>query len=490
MERTMCVWYPAWALQRPDASPDAPTQVVDASGIVVARSDPAARAGVEIGMRRRSAEAVCPNVVTLDQDTTMEMVRFEPVVEAIESLVPRVEVVSPGRALVGIAGAVRYYGGEAALVERVDEELALLAPGHRIGVALGPFAAYQAAMRTSTDDRIRIVEDDTGFLGSLDVSAVGSEDLVATFRWLGIRTLGQVAELPIDAVTARFGREGVEAHRLASGLHRSVDPRTIPGDPSVSMAFDPPIVDMERASFAARDLARRLIEGLAPHGVAPHRVVVRATAGDGTERSRTWRSVDPFSHRSLAERIRWQLRAWIDGVSAGIRGGLVSLALEPSELSGSGRQLALEEDAIGSEEVHRTLMEVQALAGADNVLVATEQGGRDPADRIQWGRWGEGFDTPSRSLDAPWPGRIPGSAPALVPPDPIPFSVRFVDGIPEQVRLRTRWEPVLSWSGPWRAVGRWWDGESSADRYQIVTSVGAYLCEVREGRTYLLGVYD
>ena len=64
------------------------------------------------------------------------------------------------------------------------------------------------------------------------------------------------------------------------------------------------------------------------------------------------------------------------------------------------------------------------------------------------------------------------------------------DGIPEQVRLRSRWVPVLSWAGPWRSLGRWWDGEGSADRYQIVTSTGAYLCEVREGTTYLLGVYD
>jgi hypothetical protein len=28
------------------------------------------------------------------------------------------------------------------------------------------------------------------------------------------------------------------------------------------------------------------------------------------------------------------------------------------------------------------------------------------------------------------------------------------------------------------------------DRYQIVTSAGAFLCEVRDGDTYLVGVYD
>lgn len=486
----MCVWYPAWALRRPDASPDVPTQVIDADGVVVARSEPAARAGVEIGMRRRSAEAVCPTVVTLDGDRTMEMIRFEPIVEALEALVPRVEVVAPGHVLIALTGAIGYYGGEVPLVERIDKELARHGAGHRIGVASGAFAAHQAAKATTEDDPIHLVADDGVFLRSLDVSTLGSEDLAATFRWLGIRTLGEVADLPIDAVTARFGRPGVDAHRLATGTHRPVDPRTIPEDPAVSMEFDPPITEMEQAAFAARDLARRLVEQLAPHGLAPHRVVVRATSGDGTERSRTWRSADPFSDAALAERVRWQLRAWVEGVSVGIRGGLVALRLEPSELSGSGRQLALEEDIAGFEEAQRTLMEVQAIAGAENVLVASEQGGRDPGHRVRWGRWGDAPTVPVRDPDAPWPGRIPGPSPALVPPEGVPLSVRFVDGIPEQVRLRARWEPVLSWAGPWRAVGRWWDGEPSADRYQIVTSVGAYLCEVRDGRTYLLGVYD
>ena len=39
-------------------------------------------------------------------------------------------------------------------------------------------------------------------------------------------------------------------------------------------------------------------------------------------------------------------------------------------------------------------------------------------------------------------------------------------------------------------IGRWWEGKEGCDRYQIVTSAGAFLCEVRAGQTYLAGVYD
>jgi hypothetical protein len=56
--------------------------------------------------------------------------------------------------------------------------------------------------------------------------------------------------------------------------------------------------------------------------------------------------------------------------------------------------------------------------------------------------------------------------------------------------LGTRWEPVLTWSGPWRLAARWWVGEEDADRYQLVTSVGAFLCVVTGGRAFLAGVYD
>jgi protein ImuB len=152
--------------------------------------------------------------------------------------------------------------------------------------------------------------------------------------------------------------------------------------------------------------------------------------------------------------------------------------------------MALEEDAKTFEETQRALMEVQAIAGPESLMTATGQGGRDPAQQVLWSRWGEDQRTPERDASAPWPGRIPGPAPALVPPVRVPFEVTFVDGAPDQVRLRSRWVPVLSWAGPWRHVGRWWDGEGTADRYQVVTSTGAYLCEVKDGSTYLLGVYD
>lgn len=446
-------------------------------------------------MRRREAEAICPTVTTMEHDPGAEMARFERVAVAIETLIPRIEVVLPGLVLAPVTGAVRYFGGEAALVDRVDKEVdAVAGPGYRIGLAAGPFAARRAAELATAADPILIVADDDRFRATLNVSTLGSDDLTAVFRWLGINTLGELAGLPRDAVVSRFGPAGLRAHRLATGEDREPRNRVVAADMGVEERFSPPLENLEQAAFVARALAFQLLAAPALGGASPHRVEVEAEAADGSVRSRTWRSADPFDETMLSERVRWQLQAWLDAArlrsGPGIRGGLVRLRITPADLSDTGRQLAIDEDARSSAEAQRAFAQTQAIVGSDGVVQAVPQGGRDPGERALWYRWGEPPPNPHRDPAAPWPGRVPAPSPALVPPEPYPFEVEWDGGMPTRVRLGSRWVEVLSWAGPWRKVGRWWDGEVPADRYQLVTSAGAFLCAVINGRTYLTGVYD
>ena len=454
--------------------------------MVVAADAWAAAAGVAVGMRRRQAEALCPTVATLAADPGAEAVAFEPVALAIEGLVPRMEMAAPGLVYLPVAGAVRYFGSEDAVVGKVVAAVEALAPGGRFGLADGPFAARMAAERAA--EAPLIVADTAAFLAGIDVAAIGISELIDTFRWLGIGTLGDLAQLPRAAVASRFGPVGLEAHRIASGEDRTVRPRQIPEEAAVTETFDPPLDDFERAAFAARALAGRLIEAVAPTGAMPHRVEVEAEAASGMVRARTWRSSHPFSEVELAERVRWQLRAWVE--SGGVPGGVVRLRLVPADLSDRGRQLRLDEDAASESDARRALSRAQGLVGPDAVLQAVPQGGRDPGERVQWHRWGEEPGAAALDPSAPWPGRLPEPSPALVPPEPRPFEVEWDGGFPTRVRLGSRWEPVLGWAGPWRQTGRWWEGEAAADRYQVVTSAGAFLCEVRQGRCFLVGVYD
>ena len=460
--------------------------MVDASGTVIAVTPDAHALGARVGMRRGEAEALAPTAVTLVSDPGAEAVAFEPVARAIEAVVPSLEMAAPGLAYLPVAGAVRYYRSEAAVMDRVVAAAESVAGGGRFGLADGPFAARMAADHAVTGPLI--VTDTAAFLAGVDVAAIGVEELVATFRWLGIGTLGGLAALPRAAIASRFGPAGLEAHRIASGEDRMIRPRHLTDNVLVEEVFDPPLDDFERAAFAARALAGRLLEELAPSGARPHRVDVEVEAARGMIRARTWRSSHPLSEVELAERVRWQLRAWIE--SGGVPGGVVRLRLMPTDLSDRGRQLRLEEDAASESDARRALGRAQGLVGPDAVLQAVPQGGRDPGERVVWHRWGELPATAALDPKAPWPGRLPAPSPSLVPPQPRPFEVEWEEGFPVRVRLGSRWEPVLGWAGPWRQTGRWWEGEAAADRYQVVTSAGAFLCEVRDGRSWLVGVYD
>ena len=339
---------------------------------------------------------------------------------------------------------------------------------------------------TRAADAPVLVDDTVAFLADLDVSAIGIDELVDTFRWLGITTLGDLSKLPRAAIASRFGSPGLAAHRVASGEDRQVHPRPITEDFAVEDRFDPPLEDLERAAFAARNLSARLLDGLMPRGGMPYLIEVEAVSVDGDVRSRTWRSSHPFSEAELAERIRWQLRAWVE--SGGIPGGIRRLRVVPGDLSDQGRQLRLDEDVASQEDARRALIRAQSLVGPDSVLRAVPQGGRDPAEKVVWYRWGEQSAVPERDPAAPWPGAIPGPAPALSTRTAI--SIEWEAGFPTRVRLGSRWEEVLSWAGPWRRTGRWWEGQPAADRYQVVTSAGAFLCEVDSSGSWMTGIYD
>jgi protein ImuB len=424
--------------------------------------------------------------VVLLRDLGEETRRFDPVVEVVEGLIPRVEMADPGLLFAPLSGAIRYYGGEEALVERVAKELNALAPGARLGVAEGPFAARWAA--ALAEDGPNLVSDTLSFLASLDVSVLGREELVDTFRWLGIVTLGELARLPREAMASRFGQIGLEAHRLALGEDRSLLPRDIPAELAVESCFEEPLETLDQVGFAARASAARMMSSLRRQGSAPHRVEVTAVASDGSVRSRVWRSADPFTEASLADRVWWQLRAWVE--QGGVAGGLVRLRLVPTDLSDHGRQLGLLEDVSARVEAERALARAAALLGPEAVVVAGRQGGRLPSEQLHWRRWGEEKTASERDPTSPWPGATPAPSPAMVAPELVPFEVEWDEGIPERVRVGTRWEPVLTWAGPWRLVGRWWRGEEPANRYQLVTSAGAFLVVVKGTRTFLAGIYD
>ena len=218
--RVAVLWCPDWpvtaAAQYEKLPPDAPIALVS-KNLVFASSAAARAEGVRRGLRVREAQARHPELVVLDYDPALDNRAFEPIIAAMEELVPGVQVLRPGLCAVRVRGAARYYGGEKAaglfLSGRADEEGA---GGARVGIADGIFTADQAARRT---DSVRVVAAGGAaeFLAPLGIGLLDEPQLVTLLRRLGIRTLGEFAQLGADDVLTRFGPAGARLHALASG---------------------------------------------------------------------------------------------------------------------------------------------------------------------------------------------------------------------------------------------------------------------------------
>ena len=109
--RRICVWCPDWPVAALGVDPTEPAAVVTANR-VVACSHAAREHGVRRGQRRREAQAACPTLAVRPRNEEAEARAFEPVVAALESIAPGVEITRPGLAAIGVRGPSRYFGGE------------------------------------------------------------------------------------------------------------------------------------------------------------------------------------------------------------------------------------------------------------------------------------------------------------------------------------------------------------------------------------------
>jgi len=502
--RTLVAWCPDWPVVATGVPLDEPSAVLLANRVIAA--SPEARVhGVVRGLRRRAAQARCPELSVHDRDEAKEARLFEPVVAVLDDITPRVEVARPGVCALVSQGPSRYFGGEEVVAGLVRERMVEVVAGRtdvRVGVADGPFAAELVARAA---DPIRLVPPGTTaeFLAPMNIGVLERPDLADVLCRLGIRTLGAFAQLPATDVLARFGREGQGAHRLASGLdERLPDTRQPPVDWSVSAEIDPPADRIDRVAFVARSIADELHRRLGRDGVTCVRVGIRAETEHGEELIRFWRHEGMLSDAAVADRVRWQLDGWLNG-SAVSRpsGGITRLALVPDELiAATGRQLGFwggETEA--DQRAVRVAARLQGQLGTDAVLVPEFHGGRHCHEQLTLIPTAT-VELAGRSLDpgdktAPWPGSLPAPSPTRLLPDPVVVEILDEGGVvievtgrgllsspPAQLIVKGHRKAVVGWSGPWPIDERWWDVETyrRQARLQLVTADGQALLVVLE----------
>ena len=486
---------------------------------VIACSAAARAVGVRRGLRRREAQARCPQLYVVTADPARDARHFEGVTAAVDDVVPRAEVLRPGLLVVSVRGASRYFGSEQEAAERLVDAVAAAGAECQTGVADQLSTAVFAARAG------RIVEpgQDAAFLSGLSIrqlaaepslSGAGREDLADLLWRMGIRTIGQFAGLSRTDVASRFGADALLAHRFACGeSDRGPSGRDLPAELDAVMNCDPPIDRVDAAAFAGRSLAGELHRSLEGAGVGCTRLAIQAVTANGEELNRVWRCAEPLTEDATADRVRWQLDGWLTRRRDDRpTGPVVMLRLHPVEVVSAGAlQLPLwgssgDEDRLRA---RRALVRVQGLLGLEAVQVPVLSGGRGPAERITFTPLGD-EPVPRADPTQPWPGQLPEPSPAVLLDDPV--EVLDAEGKPVRVTSRGlfsadparlespgRGGDLSWWTGPWPVDERWWDPDRKpvgrTARAQVVVDtrdrvgVAMLLC-YRQRQWHVEGIYE
>jgi len=327
-------------------------------------------AGAKPGMRLGEALATCPSLVLVERDPAAVEREWEGVLRRLEDAGFAVEPVEQGTVVFETRGVERLYGGVQPALERA---LAAVGAGWdpRIGAATRRFTALAAASVARPAQILLVAaQEEESFLEPLPLSLLPlPPDRYAELEGLGLRRLGELAQLPGGAVAERLGVEGRKAWRLARGGRRAkVRGRKPAFELAETLVFPEAVGNELTLRRALGSLLERLLARPERAGRPFRKLAVsaRLVGGGSWRRALTLRD-------ATAEPGR--LRAALGPKLAELPGPVVELRLEAVELADhTGQQLALVEPA--GEEVGTRLREglkqVRASTGTGSVCAVVE----------------------------------------------------------------------------------------------------------------------
>ncbi|HEV2998012.1 MAG TPA: hypothetical protein VGX16_02820 [Solirubrobacteraceae bacterium] len=176
--------------------------------------------GVKAGMGLGEALARCPGLGLVPADPLGVARAWEEIARALEGIGAALEIERVGSVYFQSDGLRGMHGGDRGVLAAVRAAL-----GRPVRVGAGPtrFCALAAALQARSRRAVVVGEGSPArrYLAAQPVSLLRHREqtceLVEPLERLGLRTLGELAELGRDRLADRFGAPGVLAHRLACG---------------------------------------------------------------------------------------------------------------------------------------------------------------------------------------------------------------------------------------------------------------------------------
>lgn len=451
---------------------------------VVACSPDAARRGVTPGMSAAAAEAACEGAAVLPFDAALCRSEHDRVGEALGEIAPEIEEVEGeddetlGSWCFRAEGLKRLHPTEPRLVLATRKTVLAAGYAARVAVAGGRFPAITAVRYGRAETACVPEGREADLLAPFPVEALPlGGPALKRLRLLGVRTLGELARLPEAGIGARFGDEGVHAHRLASGLDPTpLTPRDAPVIVETDAALEPAAESLDAVLFHLRAQCDRVTERLDTLALACWEARLELRTTEGGEHEIPVR----LSRPTLSGRVLWTLlrlrleRLTLDGPVVRMRLAVVDAPPARAE------QRALFRAVRDDEQLEATVARLRARFGSGAAVSPVPVEVHRPETRISWHDY---------AIDNGEPERVPLSDRDVrvlrLLPQPLPLT---------DDELRGRIVCFKSMSEPHRLKGEWWDAKAfNRDYYVVLSPDGRLLWVYRiheEEDWYLHGEFD
>lgn len=520
MPRLACAFLPLFPLAaRLRAEPELrsePVAIVEGHGPtarLVALSRNARKYRLQPGMTLAQARSILPGLLARPRDPACERSALEAFGEALGRLTPRYELVPSGMAYLDLSGCLDRFEGEqpergfALALEKEVNRTGLTA---QVGIASSKLAARIAAQEARPGGPwIVPAGKEAEFLAPLPLARLDPVFEVAqTLLGWGIRTVGQLAQLPLDEVTSRLGEVG----RQLAWQARGWDPHPlIPFEPSPVLAegisLEWPLTSLEPFLFVARPALDRLLARLEAEALGCSRLELELELEPAGRDRRSLDLPAPTRDRkTLLELVRWNLEARPPGAAIS---GFTFFAIPDRPRSAQLHLFAPPE--LAPDQLATTLARLFAWLGADRVGSPRPTGEHSPGsfNLVPFS------PPPARGpRPAPHPPARAGLLPVRCLRPPIPLEVELDQdsrpcsltptspALPETAGKTPKTGPpppclqgrIRVASGPWWLEERWWEDKGVVREYWDVELDNGVLLRLYRDLTstqwFADGLYD
>jgi DNA polymerase-4 len=277
-----------------------------AHGVVAAASYPARERGIRSAMPMAIARRRAPDLVIVPSRIDRYREISARVMELLREVTPAIEQISVDEAFLDVAGARRLFGSPEQIAQRlrsrIREELDLPSS---VGGSVSRAVAKIASAQAKPDGMLIVPAEQTAaFLAPLPVgviSGVGPRAQQALER-LGVRTVGQLRDVPASALRRAVGPQAPMIAQLAAGRDRTgLGTRVRDRSVGTERTYEEDLVDPAEVRRRLTVMADEVSRSLRRSGLAARAVSVKLRAPDGTTITRASTMAQPTAS---GERLR------------------------------------------------------------------------------------------------------------------------------------------------------------------------------------------